>query len=144
VVVSVLLSALTLLVGKLAYDIVLPHHWLAVAVTVASGVASFSALGIAGTAFVSNADAAPAVVNGVFFPIVFISGTFFPISSGSVLVKIANFFPVRHLIVAMFATFDPRRRSVGPDWSHLAVLLAWGVAGLVVALRRFRWEPRPG
>jgi hypothetical protein len=30
-------------------------------------------------------------------------------------------------------------------WDQLddvAIVVAWGVAGLIVALRRFRWEPR--
>jgi hypothetical protein len=30
-------------------------------------------------------------------------------------------------------------------WQHLgdvAVIVAWGVAGVIVSIRRFRWEPR--
>ena len=30
------------------------------------------------TILVTNADAAPAVINGIYFPIVFISGVFYP------------------------------------------------------------------
>ena len=28
------------------------------------------------------------------------------------------------------------------DWEAVAVVAAWGLLGLVVALRRFHWEPR--
>ena len=42
---------------------------------------------------------------------------------------------------AVFAGFDPQRSGPSFEWAHLAVVAAWGVAGLVVAIRRFRWEP---
>ena len=35
-------------------------------------------------------------------------------------------------------------RGEGFDGRNLAVLLVWGVLGAVVAVRRFRWEPRSG
>ena len=28
------------------------------------------------------------------------------------------------------------------EWESVAVVAAWGLLGLVVALRRFHWEPR--
>jgi ABC-2 type transport system permease protein len=99
------------------------------------------ALGLALSTLVPNADAAPAVVNFVYFPIVFISGTFFPVRQTSFLAHIASIFPVRHVILAVFAGFDPQRSGPSFEWAHLAVVAAWGVAGLVVAVRRFRWEP---
>ena len=81
--------------------------------------------------FVPNADAAPAIVNFVYFPIAFISGTFFPVNQSSVLAHIASVFPVRHVILAVFAGFDPLRSGpsfggVTSRWSR-----SWGVAGLV-------------
>ncbi|WP_392749828.1 hypothetical protein [Streptomyces sp. LN590] len=33
--------------------------------------------------------------------------------------------------------------QTGFAWKSLGVLLVWGAAGAVVAVRRFRWEPRP-
>ena len=32
---------------------------------------------------------------------------------------------------------------LGLDWKSLGVLAAWGAAGALVAIRRFRWDPRP-
>jgi ABC-2 type transport system permease protein len=37
----------------------------------------------------------------------------------------------------------PLAQHAGADWPHLAVLAAWGIVGGVVAVRRFRWDPRP-
>jgi hypothetical protein len=33
---------------------------------------------------------------------------------------------------------------VWDNWSDLAVVVAWGVAGAFVAATRFRWEPTEG
>jgi ABC-2 type transport system permease protein len=137
-----LLSVLVTVIGVAFYGV---HFYaarlLALLVTFAVASASCCALGLAITTFVSNADAAPAVVNFIYFPIVFISGTFYPIDSGSALAKIANVFPVRHVILAVFAGFDPVRSGAGFEWNHLVVIAVWGLAGLFVAVRRFRWEP---
>jgi ABC-2 type transport system permease protein len=48
------------------------------------------------TAMMRNAEAGPAVVQFVLFPLVFISGTFLPIHSG-VLNQVAGILPVRPL-----------------------------------------------
>src|SRR5262249_16467232 len=109
--------------------------------TFAISSASCCALGLAIGTFLPNADAAPAVVNFIYFPIVFISGTFYPINATSAIAHIASFFPVRHVILAVFAGFDPVRKGSGYRWNHLVVVAVWGVAGLWVAIRRFRWEP---
>ena len=79
-----------------------------------------------------------AVVNLVFIALLVISGGFFPFASSSVLSQIANVFPLRHLLLASFAAFSPG----GFPWWHLAVIAAWGAAGLAVALRCFRWDAR--
>jgi ABC-2 type transport system permease protein len=140
VVVGILLTAIVIGVGVVAYSVTIPGNIFAIAVTLAVGAACFCALGLAMTTVIPNADAAPAIVNLVFFPLLFISGTFFPISKGSALLKVAAFFPVRHFITATFAIFDPHARS-SFRWGDLLALAAWGGAGLIIANRRFRWEP---
>ena len=140
VVVGVLLTAVVILFGVVAYSVSLPGNIVGLVTTLVAGATCFCALGLAATTVIPNADAAPAILNLAFFPLLFISGTFFPINQGSVLTKIATVFPVRHFIFATFATFDPRAQTSlrGGD---LLVMTAWGAAGLIVAARRFRWEP---
>ena len=97
------------------------------------------------TIAIPNAEAAPAIVNGVFLPIVFISGTFFPVAPSNVLAKIAEWFPVRHFIDGMFTAFDPgRQSSSGFYGTDLLVMAAWGVGAVVVCVLKFRWEPNKG
>lgn len=138
VVISIVDVAMIIGVGAL-YGVPLPTHWIALLVTLVLGGASFCALGVAVASLIRNAEAAPAVVQFVLFPLVFISGTYFPIHS-SVLNHIADVFPVRPFNEALLGPFA---QHTGFDWPHLAVLLAWGVVGAAVAVRRFRWDPRP-
>lgn len=117
----------------------LPSRWDVIVVTVVIGAAAFCALGVAVASLISNAEAAPAVVQFIFFPLVFISGTYFNITS-KVLNTIAGIFPVRPFNQALLKVFA---FDGGYDWKHLGVLAAWGVGGAMVAIRRFRWDPRP-
>ena len=74
--------------------------------TLLVGIVTFCSIGLAVTIIVPNADAAPAVVNGIYFPVVFISGVFYPLAQGSVLVRIADWFPIFHMIRAMVSAFE--------------------------------------
>jgi ABC-2 type transport system permease protein len=138
IVISVVEVALIIGVGRL-YNVPMPTHWTAILVTLLLGAASFCALGVAVASLVRNAEAAPAVVQFILFPLVFLSGTYFPIHS-DVLNRIADVLPVRPFNQALLGPFA---QHTGFDWPHLAVLLAWGVVGALVAVRRFRWDPRP-
>lgn len=145
IIVSIILVLLTTIFGIVVYNVHAPQHIDAVAVSVAVGALAFCALGMAMTIVIPNADAAPAIVNAVFLPIVFISGTFFPVPSTSVLAQIAQVFPVRHFINAMFTAFDPAHQSSsGFNGTDLLIMAAWGVGAVVIASLRFRWEPNKG
>lgn len=135
------LTVLVVGIGMVFYHLHFPYHVLAVVVTLLIGIVTFCALGMAVTVLVTNADAAPAVINGIYFPIVFISGVFYPLASHSVLSQIAGYFPVRHLILALVSAFESGPHS-GFRAGDLAVLLIWAAAALVFTARRFRWEPR--
>jgi ABC-2 type transport system permease protein len=110
-------------------------------VAAAAGAFCFSALGVAVATFVPNEDAAPAIINFVLFPLLFISGTFSPVAEGSALAKVAAVFPIRHLLKLMVAVFNPYGSGLRLSATDLGVLVLWGVIGIVVGARRFRWEP---
>lgn len=143
IIVAAILTLLTIVFGIVVYGVHVPQHIGALILTLAVGAGTFCALGLAMTVFIPNAEAAPAIINGVLLPIVFISGTFFPVDPSSILAKIAEYFPVRHFITAMFNAFDPAHQSAtGISGNDLIIMAAWGAVGLFVAVRRFRWEPR--
>jgi ABC-2 type transport system permease protein len=138
-VVSVVDIALIVGAGRL-FGVPLPTQWPAIGAALVLGTASFCALGVAVASLIRNAEAAPAVVQLVLFPLVFISGTYIPIHSG-VLDRISGWLPVRPFNQALIGPFA---QHSGADWKDLGVLLAWGAAGALIAVRRFRWDPRSG
>jgi ABC-2 type transport system permease protein len=138
VLVSLIDIVLIVGVGRL-YGVPFPSQWLPITLTLVLGAASFCALGVAVASVISNAEAAPAVAQLVLFPLLFLSGTYTPIHS-QLLDRVAGWLPVRPFNEALTG---PLSRHTGADWRELAVLAAWGVAGAVVAVRRFRWDPRP-
>ena len=138
--ISAILTVLITCVGVLVYGVVFPGRYGAFFLTLAIGAFCFCSLGLAITAVIPVATASPAIVNGLLFPVLFISGTFYPVDRTSLLGRIGAVFPVRHFEDAVFAVFDPRIAS-GIRVAPLAVMLLWGVAAVVVAIRGFRWDP---
>ena len=111
-------------------------------VTILAGGLCLCALGLAVSSFVDSAELAPVVANITLLPITFISGVFAPLHDAPQwLTSLASFFPLRHLVDAFTATFSPHTTGSGFAPKDLAVLVAWTVAGAIVAVRRFRWEP---
>lgn len=142
IVVALILTSLLVALGVMAYGVIFPDRYLALVVEIVVGAFCFSTLGIAVSTIVPNEDAAPAIINFILFPLLFISGTFGPVSSTSALGRIAAVFPVRHLVLAMEAVFNPFGGGTGIIASHTLVMIGWGIVGLLFSLRRFRWEPR--
>jgi ABC-2 type transport system permease protein len=144
-VVAAILTAILMSIAIAFFDVTFPGHWGALIVSLVVGTAAFCALGVAVASIIPNADAAPAIVNGILFPILFISGVFFPVQDDAVLAKVGDIFPVRHFVNAVFAAFDPRLAhgfAHGWNWDDIAIVAAWGVVGAIVAVRQFRWDPR--
>ncbi|MDX6231004.1 MAG: type transport system permease protein [Frankiales bacterium] len=140
--VALLLIVLTLGLGTLAFGLRWHGHLLALVCTVILGSTCFCALGVSVANLVPNADAAGPIVNLALFPVLFLSGTFFPINNTSVISKVADYLPVRPFTKALFAVFDPRTRGLGFDGRSMLVMGTWLVVAAVFAVRRFRWEPR--
>lgn len=116
-----------------------PSQWPAIAAALVLGAAAFCALGVGVASLIRNAEAAPAVVQFVLFPLVFVSGTYLPIHS-RLMNDITGALPVRPFNEALLGAFA---LHTGFAWKSLGVLLIWGAAGAAVAIHRFRWDPRP-
>jgi ABC-2 type transport system permease protein len=143
-VISVIMVALVSVIGALVYGVTIPTETMpAMLVTLAVGAFSFSCLGFALAAVIPTAEAAPAVTNATVLPLYFLSGVFIPqneIPDG--VLNFADAFPIRHFFEAMFTAWDPNTTGAGFEWGHLAIVAAWGLVGLLIAVRFFRWEPR--
>ena len=145
ILVSILLVAIVIAFGVIFYGVTVPFGRLAAfIVTLVVGAASFSALGLAVTTIVPNADAAPAVVNATILPLLFLSGVFIALPAGNPwYVVVAKFFPVYHFSHAMLAAYFGGTLHVPAwQWNDLLVMAVWGVFGVIVAARRFKWEAK--
>jgi ABC-2 type transport system permease protein len=141
---SIVSAVLMVAAGVLLFHVRIVWRMLpAAVVTLLLGAGCFCALSMAVASLITNGEAAPIVANFTFLPVAFVSSVFYPMQGAPQwLQAIGNFFPVKHFAVALEATFNPFVSGSGFQWRHLAVLLLWGAAGVVVAVRRFQWEPR--
>ncbi|HMT04758.1 MAG: ABC transporter permease [Solirubrobacterales bacterium] len=144
IVISTIMLVVVTLIGKLLYDAPIPWERApAVAVTLIVGAAAFCCLGLAITVMVPSREAASAITNAITLPLYFLSGIFIPESEiPEGVLSIADFFPVRGFFEAFFSAYSPNTIGAGFEWGELATVAVWGLAGLVIALRYFRWTPR--
>jgi ABC-2 type transport system permease protein len=140
-VISLAVSALVIAIGSIAYGVQIATSELgALALSVAVGSLALACLGYATTTAIGSAESAQPLVLAITLPLSFISGIFIPsVRLPSALQEIAEVFPLQHLVAAMNQGFLPGGGGVA--WGDLAIVAAWGAAGLALALRRFRWTP---
>ncbi len=143
-VIGILLVIIVTLAGALFYGVDLPTAKLAAGLlTIGVAAAAFSALGLSVTSVIPNAEASPPIVNGIVLPMLFISDIFIPDDQAPEWLRaLATFFPIKHLSEAMQTVFSPLVSGSGFQWDDIAVIAAWGVAGVFLASRYFSWEPR--
>jgi ABC-2 type transport system permease protein len=143
-IVSIILVVITVAFGVAFYHADIPSgvglmQFLAV---LGVGAMSFAALGLALTSIIPNADASPPIVNASILPLLFLSGTFFPIGEHAPawVKQVGRIFPVKHFTDAMLASFYGKPFTFA--WSDVLVIAVWGLVGLTLAARFFSWEPR--
>jgi ABC-2 type transport system permease protein len=143
VVTAVATSVLLLVIGWAGFHAHVPARTApALALTVLVGTLSFCCLAYAVSSFIHDQDSAQPVTQGVMLPLYFISGVFVAVTQlPGWLADFGALFPVRHLSSALLTAYNPHTRGAGLAWTDLLIVAAWGVAGLVVALRRFSWLP---
>jgi len=143
-VVSLLMLVLLAAIGRIAYGVDIPWDRApAVLVTLAVGAAAFCCLGLALTGFIPSQSAAAPITNIAIFPLYFLSGVFIPESEiPTGVLHIADVFPVRHFFTAFFDAWVGSGGGAGFEWSDLAVVAAWGIAGFLIGMRFFRWTPQ--
>jgi ABC-2 type transport system permease protein len=142
-VVAALLAVLCVGFSVEVYGAYFPlSHVLPLIVTIVLAAVVFCALGVAVSSLIPNVDSGPPIINVPFFILVFMSGTYFPITG--TLGKISDYFPLRPMILSMYKVFDPTNAGSIWDPHQLGILAIWGVDSTLFAVRHFRWTPRRG
>jgi ABC-2 type transport system permease protein len=131
-----------ILLANVLYDVELPHEWPSVILAVLFGTLAFAAMGIALTGVIRSGDGASAVVNAVYLPVSFLAGAFWSAQSfPHFLEVISEVLPLTHFIRLM-RNIVLLHQPIWDNWEQVAVVAAWGLAGLIVSVRTFHWEPR--
>jgi ABC-2 type transport system permease protein len=148
---AVLLSTLTtfalqsvslLALGGLVFHASMPANWLGFAGAIVLGVACFAGMGLAAASLIRSAEGVSAVVNVVVLPMAFLSGAFGPTRHfPAFLQAIADALPLTYFLDIVDGVYLDGD-SLFADPKALAIVLAWGAAGVIVALNRFGWMPR--
>ncbi|HUG13730.1 MAG TPA: ABC transporter permease [Thermomicrobiales bacterium] len=139
-VISVAQAVVLVSVGILAVGLTVRGNLLNVLVMVIIGSLGFLSLGFVISAFARNQETADSLANGISFPMLFLSGVFFPIDAApGWLQPIMRIMPLRYLVDGL-RNLMVRDGTLPEQWLNILVMLATGVVGFLLAVRFFRWE----
>jgi len=129
------------LLGRSLYSTPFPSDWGSFVAAVVIGAAVFAALGTAIASVIRSAEGSSAVVNAILLPMAFLTGSFGPTHHYPAFLRaIGDVLPLKYFIGLVNAVYL-HGRGVWTQPRDLAVLAAWGAAGLVFTILKFRWEP---
>ncbi len=133
-------SVIIIGVGVMVFGVEITGPFALSLVFIVLGAVAFLALGYVVASFAKTEDSANGMTSVIQFPMMFLSGTFFPIDSmPDVLQTVARLIPLTYLSDAL------RQVMVGgaafaPLWVCAAVLLGWLVVCFAIAARKFQWQ----
>jgi ABC-2 type transport system permease protein len=141
---ALLMTALLLLVGAVAYGVPIPGSTFpAFVLYVLLGTATMCSLGIALSAFTPTPDSASTIAPFSVVILSFISGVWIPVDQlPGALETIAKVFPLYHLALGLQTTLAPGASGTGLELGNVLVLLIWAAVGIRIAGKRFKWDPQ--
>ena len=104
------------------------------------GMVTFVALGFLIGARVAKAETGAGIANVIFFPMMFLSGTFFPVDNlPGILQPVLKVLPLKYLVEGLRQIFV-EGASITSLGIESAVLAAFAVIFFVVSVKIFRWQ----
>jgi ABC-2 type transport system permease protein len=143
-IVFVLQTIVLFVLGRIFYGTPFPGAAGSLVLAVLLGAAVFSGLGVATASLIRSGEGSSAVVNFILLPMAFLTGSFGPTRHYPAFLRaIGDVLPLKYFVDLMNAVYL-HDQALWTKPRAIGVLAAWGAAGLVVAVLRFRWEPREG
>lgn len=131
-----------LVLARTLFDVPFPSRIVSLVFALLLGSLAFAAMAVGLTTVIRSAEGSSAVVNAVYLPMAFISGSFWsPHAYPRFLEVIADVLPLTYFI-RMTRDIVLRHSEIWNEGTAVGVIAAWGALGLVFAVRKFRWEPR--
>lgn len=132
------------LLGRVVFGTPFPTRVGSIAIVVVLGAVCFSALGVGLSGLIRSGEGSSAVVNLIVLPMAFLTGAFGPTHHYPRFLRaLGDVLPLKYLVDLSNAVYL-HKHAVWSKPGAIGVLAAWGVAGVVVAAFKFRWEPREG
>jgi ABC-2 type transport system permease protein len=128
--------------GTTLFDAELPSDVTSLVLTYVLGALCFAAMGLGIASLIRSSEGASAVVNIIVLPMTFLSGGFGPTRDfPAYLTAVADVLPLTYLInLITGVVYDDD--GIWDQPAAVAILVAWALAGALVAWRRFSWQPR--
>lgn len=127
-------------IGMAAFGVRITGHWPAILGVVILGALTFTSMGYMLTSFAKTVDSGQGLVQLVQFPMMFLSGIFFPISiMPKFLIPVVKAMPLTYLGDALRQVMV----DMSPEYPltmDLGILAGWFLASLVLAVMLWRWE----
>lgn len=139
-VVGILSIALMFAVAMTVFDLKVSGNPIELLFFIVFGIAMIFGIGMAIGGWAKDQNQAAPLANIVVFPMMFLSGTFFPrFLMPEWLQSISNFLPLTPVIdgLRLLATEGKHLTDIGPQLGMMAV---WMVVIYLIAFRSFRWE----
>jgi len=139
-VIAAVQTALILGIGVVLLHVQIQGDPLLIAGVVLIGALTFTSIGYVIASFARTEEAANGITSVVQFPLMFLSGIFFPLEILPTWLKtIATAMPLTYLGDALRQTMVGGAPFV-PLWVDFAVLAGWLVVTLGISARFFRWQ----
>ena len=141
-VVSVLQAIIFIVMGVLIMDaVVVGSYWL-ILICILLGALMFLGLGFTISGIAKTVESIPALANLIVFPMLFLGGTFFPISGmPDWLQSIAKFLPLSFFSTSLREVMT-KDASFGAIKYDLLGMVVWGVVLIVAATYTFGFQER--
>jgi ABC-2 type transport system permease protein len=129
-----------ILAAHLAFHFKIVGNYFELALFIAFGILTIFGIGLAIGGWAKNENQAAPLANIIVFPMLFLSGTFFPRFTMPVwLQHVSAYLPLTPIIdgIRMIATEGKHLTDIGPQIGLTAI---WAVIIYAIAFRVFRWE----
>ena len=122
------------------YAMPLPQHWISLVVMASLGVCAFRAIGLILAAVTNTMAEANILIQMLYMPMLFLSGTTIPSSVLPAWAQtVAEFMPATYLVTGFQGIFF-RNQSIFDNGPAVGALLLTTAMGLFLAVKLFRWE----
>jgi ABC-2 type transport system permease protein len=138
--IAVVQTVIIIAAGAFLFDVQLSGNPLLLAALVVLGAVTFIAFGYVIASFAPTEDAANGMTSVAQFPLMFLSGTFFPIEAmPDALQAVAHAMPLTYLSDALRQVMVDGT-PIAPLWICFAVLIGFLAVCFAISARFFRWQ----